>query len=116
MSEKKIEDYLHLYLGCECICTNERDIQTLTCVEPVMKKAWMITGISYHIDVVKPILRPLSDMTEEENTICNEFVIGCSANDNPNPMYWTPLQFNYLLKQHFDLFGLIDAGLAIKKL
>ncbi len=72
--EKKIEDYLHLYLGCECKSQGQEKDGTLK-----------LTGVSYesmrdilwaYFDneddsyAVAPdvclILRPLSDMTEEE--------------------------------------------------
>lgn len=65
-------------------------------------------------DQTKPILRPLSDMTEEEKndpiwdseTTFSDFagMVHCAA----------PV-FAWLLARHFDLFGWIDAGLAIDK-
>ena len=61
--------------------------------------------------IVKPILRPLSDLTEEYSNACNyshkdfkwEII-----NKNISVLVW-----DSLLKNHFDVFGLIDAGLAI---
>jgi hypothetical protein len=64
---------------------------------------------------IKPILRQLSDMTDTEHNelmrICFEdkfktfalAPVGCSC----------PLGFAYLLSKQFDLFGLIESGLAI---
>lgn len=76
--EKKIEDYLHLYLGCECQLGSEIEIpdtapqvEVLTGIT-VKKNGQTICyflnkTISYRtIESVTPILRPLSDMTEEE--------------------------------------------------
>lgn len=59
---------------------------------------------------VKPILRPLSDMTEEEEkatqAIVNEIGFGYELGASIT---------RYLLSRHLDLFGWIDAGLAIDK-
>ena len=63
------------------------------------------------IENVKPILRPLSDLTEEYSNSCNyshkDFKWGI-INKNISVLVW-----DSLLKNHFDVFGLIDAGLAI---
>lgn len=60
---------------------------------------------------LKLILRPLSDMTEEE-------MIEVDV-DVPNILSeyekLRPTAFSFLLSKGFDLFGLIDAGLAIDK-
>lgn len=73
----------------------------------------------YELSEVKPILRPLSDLTDRinpvqhytylgglsyskiefvEKVICNETLFLCD--------------YNYLIEYHFDIFGLIDKGLA----
>lgn len=151
--EKNIKDYLHLYIGCEvmapCMSWDE---------EPVAKG--ILTGIhgEYEAEIqfiidgnaeespdyakfidVKPILRKLDSMTEEETaefkklipwidferflpgnrwryneheeTSKHETRVVCntSAGINTLPMVVVP----YLLSKGFDLFGLIDAGLAI---
>lgn len=70
----------------------------------------------------KPILKPLSDLTDRinpvqhhtyldglsfskiefvEKAICNETLFLCD--------------YNYLIEYHFDVFGLIEKGLAIDK-
>ena len=82
---------------------------------------------------VKPILRPLSDMTEEEaremwSKCYGEFdggkcllhltatVDADERNDSEfDIILGYPDAWRYLLSQHFDLFGWIDAGLAIDK-
>ncbi len=55
--EKKIEDYLHLYLGCEM----ERGGIVTGALLQAAKEAAFNAWLDF-----KPILRPLSDMTEEE--------------------------------------------------
>lgn len=70
----------------------------------------------------KPILRPLSDMKVEEMQECGNMIYDFSNDEELNK--WQPSdfeiglapeQFYWLLSKHFDLFGLIEAGLAIDK-
>ena len=78
-----------------------------------------------HLYAFRPILRPLSDITqEEENEIQQEFGSGPET-----PPYLTdalrtgkvflynvhrsPLLFFYLIERRFDLFGLIESGEAV---
>lgn len=76
--------------------------------------------------VLKPILRPLSDLKGNTTMQTVIKILGCSHQDvsrfwasfeNPR---WSVDLLEYkivklLLKQHFDVFGLIEAGLAIDK-
>ena len=66
----------------------------------------------YRLEHIKPYLFPLSSMTEEQsmefallqvNTHKDGFLYVC---DCANMMKW-------LLKNHFDIYGLIEKGLAI---
>ena len=103
--EKKIEDYLHLYIGRECKYQEHNE-----------KSDWCIGKITpaiitpNRIHSVKPILRPLSDMTEEEK---NEYLL--TGTDSSTRFEHNARRTQYLLSKGFDLFGLIDAGLAINK-
>lgn len=73
--EKKIGDYLNLYIGCEVEYgfDGRKSIGTLTgYVEPF---GWQVSQrkvLSPYLNIspahIKPILRPLSDMTEGEMT------------------------------------------------
>lgn len=61
----------------------------------------------------KPILRPLSDLREDEKYFINEL-------EQKNTSYPTMAvalapHFVYMLKQGFDLFQLIENGIAIDK-
>lgn len=76
-------------------------------------------GYIYEITEVKPYLFPLSSMTEEQKVEFDkmseldiEYVITQIKNDSPN---WTSglNRFNWLLKNHFDVYDLISMGLAI---
>lgn len=118
MPKKDRKDYLHLYLGCDI-----RNNITGTIVK--LNSGWLheLRSNSYELNDWKLILRPLSDMTEEEAKDCHNLttiqksidgkdVIGYYRENEP---FLEPIQFAFLLSKHFDLFGLIDAGLAIDK-
>lgn len=85
------------------------------------------------LSLVKPILRPLSDLIPVEDGEIDDYVLiqlvdsadqPCDAYDewrdsyfdNPDPsrILQAPYEvFQELLKQHYDVFNLIPAGLAI---
>lgn len=146
--DKKITDYLHLYLGCEVEWWNGSGVYVLDpyyLSEIAEDDLWEKT---------KPILRPLSDMTEEEMKELWKIVFNRTfppsgriessyLQDKRNPRWilmsgverlgiqlngdiWADSDLHnwpmnphlntlYMLKKHFDLFGLIEAGLAIDK-
>lgn len=111
--------------GVKCQCFDERTIATLTGVKSKSKLYfdeldWKefdgIVNIDY--DYCKPYLFPLSSMTEEQkdefdkmSELDTEYIITQFKNDAPN---WTSglNRFNWLLKNHFDFYGLIPMGLA----
>lgn len=113
---KDIKDYLHFYLGCEAVTVKSKpEIITGHIID-------LVNGNFYH---AKPILRPLSDMTEDELQECGNLVYdfsddksGLGLNDHRWEDFQTLLcaeQFHWLIKRHFDLFDLITDGLAIDK-
>jgi len=64
--------------------------------------------------VVKPYLRQMSSMTEEEINEYNEYLFyGSSIGLSSNTVTAYEL-INWLLKNHFDFLGLISKGLAIE--
>lgn len=141
--EKKLSEYLHLYLGCDLVVRNKR--------KNGKELRAKFLGLDYHwafpvrimigeitsarnIEEVKPILRPLESMTEEERDHVwlllgwNERIKGMERMDNIwmefnppedddefRPARWGSLLkcLPYLLSRSFDLFGLIESGLAI---
>ena len=65
-----------------------------------------------YIDNVKPYLRPMSSMTEEEKL--HYIVLGdIKRYINPQYAYLISEQLNYLNAHHFDYRGLIEKGLAL---
>lgn len=116
---------LALYLGCEGIydCyypgSGQKPVKCkfigitsdkilLTCFD-VNGKEWG-NDITIKVELFKPLLRPLSDMMEEE----------ANSLDLVFPLYnselllrnLTPDEFIFLLSKHFDLFSWIEKGLA----
>lgn len=121
---KEIKDYLHLYLGCECKRMGEATTSKLTGVsyDDTQRIWWAYfegeeSGHSQFPDVF-PILRPLTDMNDEEKDWFGwdtETLYHTFNNLNHKIYYFHCDEFLYLLKQGFDLFGLIESGLAIDK-
>ena len=76
---------------------------------------------------VKPILRPLSDLTTSHNIFEDKAICFIDESDNGGSFTIDDIYFKYqessfsdwrnayslLLKNHFDVFGLIEKGLAI---
>ncbi len=144
---KKIEDYLHHYFGCEILI--EKSSYNLVHEHSILSgEKYKLTPKLFYLiqdgamQYTKPILRPLSDMTEKE--IIDLFILRAvhhkieivredikrvsiqghgfiqiefkdleSDYQNIDVLY--PNQFLYLLKQGFDLFNLIPDGLAIDR-
>jgi len=103
---KQIEDYLHLYIGCEAVTV-------LT--KPEIVDGHMIDLVRNGYYHAKPVLRPLSSMSQDEadefhgvNVKLQHYVFYLNTRE-----YWNPKEFKWLLSKHFDLFGLIEAGLAV---
>lgn len=70
---------------------------------------------AYYVDEVKPYLRPMSSMTEEE---INEFILISDTvlwlGDKRPTCILSLEQMDWLDAHHFDYHGLIEKGLAIK--
>jgi len=168
---KELKKYLHLYLGCQLLVLKTNDIVSFDDLDggqtwPIWtrdKKYCSPKGCcanGFRFSEIKPILRPLSDMTEKEALeVCklasptawgdyrfkkwtatldpksnnswkaydvkNEnspysFIVDMidgditlwDEGDYENSLLNQNYRFWYLTK-HFDLFGLIEAGLAI---
>lgn len=136
---KKIWDYMPYYIGQECRWgPKSKDGYYLD---------YYFAKITYQLSVSppprfpipQPILRKLSDMTEEEakellrirhpkgiyerhSSLCIDYYWqeghlpqGKKYEYQMDLSEATPDQFHYLLSRGFDLFGLCEAGLAIDK-
>lgn len=115
----EIKDYLHLYIGCECLIeAGEFPESKLPVCGVAGRKAIMGEHSLRLVELkdVKPILRPLSDMTEEERVEYDRLQVVCySVNLFYDQVKTDATLTNFLLSKHFDLFDLIPAGLAIDK-
>lgn len=113
MEKSELKDVLHLYIGCYIK-------SELMGVQHKFTDFNKSTIHHFIIGNFKLILRPLSDMTEEE-TKEYETLFGCNPHESDEwyceiimqdigkPKVWL-----WLLKRGFDLFGLIESGQAIK--
>jgi hypothetical protein len=126
-----IKDYLHLYLGCEVMPNDIPDITyKLFSVHynddvVLVKEDWHLFSFEkYRFSEIKPILRPLSDMTtgekfkfnpkNEDGEIGQEFM----GSESETPYAFVSFTdmartINQLRALGFDCDGLIEAGLAI---
>ena len=110
------------------------ELKHLAPYPPTLKLIWQdvqcsFEGVDYtsgkvileRVDVslknVKPILRPLSDLTEDNAdflssdtylNLCEE-----GSGDGLNYFYLKYNETTELFKRHYDVFGLIEKGLAI---
>ena len=129
----KIADYLKYYIGAPCSFGSEANgwIAVLDDVGGCSVKLNGVPKLEYvSQDDVRPILRKLKDMTEEDAkgllslinpsaiyNSHNELAVyysapGVSSGYYPFD-YGYPKQFHYLLSRGYDIFGLIPAGIAI---
>jgi hypothetical protein len=123
MENKNIKDYMHLYLGNRAILNLHDE------PEPYHVD---VDGILIDMDMnacsIQLILRPLSDMSEDEALEVAENILSLnglnlddwSAKDIVSAYVeqwdrYTPEETKWLLSKGFDLFGLIESGLAIDK-
>lgn len=124
-SVKNIKDYLHLYLGCEVQYVEYYNtvIKNGILVEmPIGGTEWGVVNeqgdreYSFEQEI-KPILRPLSDMTEDENKETSKLYFDFMEKQRPSTRDITMMAHmtTWFLSKYFDLFGLIESGLAIDK-
>ena len=109
---------LALYIGCDVEWLGERGCN-LAGINTADQSFYPV-GLTYSNGLtvwtperaVKPILRPLSDMTEPEEmegqNMVDQMGVGYNATHGAKTT-------RFLLSRHFDLFGWIPAGLAIDK-
>lgn len=133
MKDKDIKDYLHFYIGCECVTLIDDDfvevgiLKGVTESEVTPSKMIAITGNGFDewfVEDIKPILRPLSSMTEEEKREYRKSIHGIST-DNILPEISAGRLIKehhslksaectrWLLSKHFDVYNLIESNLAV---
>ena len=130
---KELKDYLPYYLGCEVqYLMNGKGILSEISLDSKygVLVSVKLNGSNKHrqtvLSNIKLILRPLSSLSNDEaanigilpkkewHEQTQEEQIKWLVNNKDNAIY-SPKDFLYLLSNSFDLFGLIEAGLAIYK-
>lgn len=121
----KLQDYIHYYIGCRCFNTWFPDdhpeydrgwiLRTYRTAPDTVNPYGLETEFGEYItstDSIKPILRRAGDITEEEFGKV-DMLKGVVEVGGFKVKFDTPAVMDWGFKNGFDLFGLIDAGLAI---
>ena|SRR6185503_1709549 len=130
---KEIKDYLPFYIGSDCMIgdlgwkkqkIHPNDLAPYTNLDygrPIKSKVDLHT-IQAFGNQITLILRPLNSLSKQEMEECGNLDYDFSGEPELNKWTWkdfncllTPNQFTFLLSKHFDLFELIESGLAIDK-
>ena len=106
----KIEDYLHLYLGCNTNNGKLVGINGSTCFILSQNGEINQEDLNNKNQSIKPILRKFSDISLSESTELNKKGISIGQRKGYS---FTPDAILYLLTLRIDLFNLITEGLAI---
>jgi hypothetical protein len=106
----KLQDYLHLYIGCNTTKGKLVGIKQNICFIEVESGEIIQFDLQNDNEIIKPILRRLRDMSAEESSVLVEkgFSIG-----RPNGYSFSSNAILYLLSKQIDLFSLLENGLAI---
>lgn len=115
--KKELKDYLPLYIGQKASTLSGHNSR-LNSVD--LRDSCAVIGDELcPVENVTLHLRPLSDMKEEEyREMAVDNIDGFEMfleKVKINDVFYAPEEFRYLLSRGFDLFGLIDSGLAIDK-
>jgi hypothetical protein len=125
--DKNIKDYLHFYLGCMCEGSPIKAKSFHAQLQQIDVNGYCILAdmsLTRHLSsaFVKPILRPFTDITDEEiDEVWNghepKHVLKMEYSDGRNvrQVALCSERTRYFLSRGFDLFGLIEAGLALDK-
>lgn len=116
--KKEIKDYLHLYLGHDVLAFGERVKMIGIHESGVLMDGKYFNEGYYDFNDVKPILRPLSSMTEEEqdyvwHTEEPNSILKMDNGTKQRKVVLAPERTAYLLSKGFDIFNLIPEKLAV---
>ncbi len=122
---KHIKDFIQLYIGCEVTVCAEKENGGKINLGLYYPEVWTKEGnlepngidvfypdtkkvYAMNFNQVQLILRPMSDMTESERLNCLRMF-----DEQHDTWIGGAKRTQFLLQQRFDLFGLIEAELAI---
>jgi hypothetical protein len=113
MERLTVQD-LAMFIGCECLINNSKYENIIDRLEHI-SLVGDCAGSEYEWEVrhCQPILRPLSDMTEEERDERSEFIDRIEKPGNSIEVDAKLTKF--LIGKQFDVFRWIEKGLAIDK-
>lgn len=115
---KQLGDYINFYHNAQFLDLKAEPDDNIIKLDSITSysTAYDKNGNDIPFSELKPILRPLSDMTEDEK---KEMMQQKHKYDTGNAMSHAVTDHAYRVKwaieKDFDLFGLIDAGIAIDK-
>jgi hypothetical protein len=123
--QRKLQDYIHFYIGQPCVNSRFGDKHDM------YDNGWILAGVDkmsakpYKLEnsddftwskEVLVILRPLSDMTDEEmleySKIGHKWESGSPASNITTDWAY---RVCWLVQKGFDVFNLIKSGIAIDK-
>lgn len=107
-----IEDYLHLYLGCDTNNGKLVGINGSDCILLSHNGQMIYESLHDKNQPIKPILRKFGDLSIIESTELNKRGISIGQRKGYS---FTPDAILYLLSLRIDLFNLIAEGLAIDR-
>lgn len=108
----KFKDVAHLYLGVQCK-TKFNENSGLNDDDYTMLDAELLEYLLREDCEVKPILRPLSEMTRIENEEMLKAGHNYISNALHSAVTFSAYQTAYLLRKGFDLFELIRSNEAV---
>lgn len=118
---KKLEDYIHFYLGCECHNWKFNAKFTLKGLRYWNSEMWC-TGYNNEdlkwlpVKSTKLLLRPMLSMTPDERHEWHSLMKqGTDGVHQVIIRVETAESLKYLLDNCFDVFGLIHEGVALDK-
>lgn len=98
----------------KCTLKGIKEYTNITCKLDVEHLDELLYDGEFFYDI-KPYLRPMSSMTEEEREEYEKTLEIEYQDMLPEPIYHkTLVSYDYLLEHHFDFRGLIPAGHAIE--
>ena len=104
----KMNEYLHLYLGCGTNFGKLIGVHVNSCV--IQKDTGEVFEKSFSDEhPLKLLLRKISDLTGEESETLNKKGLNIGR---PRGYSFSPEAILYLLNLRIDIFNLIAAGLA----
>jgi hypothetical protein len=112
----KLEDLApYLPYGLKYLDKDTNELTVMRSISTEINLIDMGWGNAHELKEFKPILRPLSDLTKQDNLVFNVEIYSGLINNiqNQETTQWGVWEYELLLKNHYDVFGLIEKGLAI---